>query len=256
METLKGIFTPFTRLSQRNIIVTVSAEILLLLTIWSLGHYTFFPKPIEVARAIFHLGKDGLLPEVLTSFWICMKAMFFATLASCIISYASTIPVFKYISLLITKFRFLSMVGLEFFFIMSFSGDGLKVALLTFSVTVFFTTSFISAINDIEEYEFFHAMTTGLNKWQTLKEIVIYGKIADMLEFLKQNFAMAWMMITMVEGLVRSGGGIGVLLLNQQRTLSLDYIMALQIIILIIGIAMDYSIGYIKYAFCPWSKKS
>jgi len=37
------------------------------------------------------------------------------------------------------------------------------------------------------------------------------------MDLLRQNSAMGWMMLTMVEGLVRSDGSIGTLLLNNDK---------------------------------------
>lgn len=256
MEILKGIFTPFYKLNSRNTIIMVALQLLLLLIIWSLSTYKFLPKPIEVFHAFFTLQKEGnLLAEVMTSFWLCCKSMFWATIISCLVTYTYRIPFFKYPSILTTKFRFMSMVGLSFFFMMlTSSSDNLKVAILTFSITVFFITGYVAYVKDIDEVQIKHSMTTGLGPWRTLYRVVIKGTIANLLEVMAQTFAMGWMMITMVEGLVRSGGGIGVLLLNEQRTLNLDYIMALQIVVLLIGICVDFLIRYTRDVICPWAK--
>lgn len=236
----------------------LALQLTLLLMLWTFGHYTFFPSPGEVIRAIGSMWSgDNLGAEFFTSFSLCLKSMLFATIISCVVSYLSVIPFFSTISAFVTKFRFLTMVGLTFFFEMA-SRDTvvLKEALLTFAVTVFFTTGFISAIKSVPGYAYDHARTLGLSPWQTLWEVVIRGRLSDLFDMVRQNFAMAWMMITMVEGLERSGGGIGVLLLTKERTLGLDYIIALQIIVLITGILMDWLINYVTDQVCPYAKMS
>lgn len=256
METLQGIFTPFVKLKRTDFAIMLALQLTLLLLIWTFGHYTFFPSPSDVWHAIISMNQeDNLIPEFMTSFTLCMKSMFFATIISCFFTYFSVIPIFRPISLFVTKFRFLTMVGLTFFFEMASSDTMLlKEELLTFAVTVFFTTGFISVISDIPGYVFDHARTLGLSPWQTLWEVVVRGKLADLFDMMRQNFAMAWMMITMVEGLERSGGGIGVLLLTKERTLGLQYIVALQIIVLLTGILMDLFIGFLTDQVCPYAK--
>lgn len=257
METIKGIFTPFYKLNARNTVIMVVFQLLLLLLLWSLSSYKFLPTPIEVFHAFLSLKDDSnLLAETVTSFWLCIKSMFWATIISCIVTYSYKIPFFKYPALLTTKFRFLSMVGLDFFFrVLCSDSDSLKVSILSFSITVFFITGYIAYVKDIDESQIKHSMTTGLGPWETLYRVVVKGTVANMLEVMAQTFAMGWMMITMVEGMVRSGGGIGVLLLNEEKTIKLDYIMALQIVVLIVGILVDWFIRYTKNTLFPWSKR-
>ena len=64
---------------------------------------------------------------------------------------------------------------------------------------------------------------------------------------------MAWMMLTMVEGLSRSEGGIGVLLLNLARHQDLASVFAVQLVILAVGIAQDGLIRLMKRVVCPYA---
>ena len=49
----------------------------------------------------------------------------------------------------------------------------------------------------------------GAGELRTLWEVVILGTLDKAFEVLRQNFAMGWTMITMVEGISRSEGGVG-----------------------------------------------
>jgi NitT/TauT family transport system permease protein len=64
------------------------------------------------------------------------------------------------------------------------------------------------------------------------------------------------MMLTMVEGISRAEGGIGAMLLNQNKHLHLDAVFAIQILILLVGIGMDYLIGVVKNIICPYASLS
>jgi ABC-type nitrate/sulfonate/bicarbonate transport system ATPase subunit len=67
------------------------------------------------------------------------------------------------------------------------------------------------------------------------------------------NAAMAWMMLTMVEGLSRSEGGVGVLLLSLQRAGNYPAIFALQVLLLLVGMGQDLAIKGVKAACCPYT---
>ena len=69
----------------------------------------------------------------------------------------------------------------------------------------------------------------GYNNWQTLYEVIIVGKADQVFEILRQNFAIAWLMITLVEGLNMSEGGIGTLLIKYNKYNDLTNVLALQL---------------------------
>lgn len=60
-------------------------------------------------------------------------------------------------------------------------------------------------------------------------------------------------MLTMVEGMARSEGGIGAMLLNQNKHFHLAAVMAIQLMILIVGLGQDYIIGLLKSIACPYA---
>jgi NitT/TauT family transport system permease protein len=125
--------------------------------------------------------------------------------------------------------------------------------LLVFCMVVFFVTSMVSVIASIPQNEYHHARTLGMSEWKILWEVIILGKLDQAFEILRQNFAIAWMMLTMVEGISRSEGGIGALLLNQNKHFQLDAVFAIQITIFGIGIGLDYLFALLKTWFFPYS---
>ena len=180
--------------------------------------------------------------------------MLIAIAVSLVISYLTVIPFFRPIAFIISKFRFLTLVGLAFYFaLMTHGGQQLKVSLMVFGITVFFVTSLVTVITQISKNEFNHARTLRMSEWQVVWEVIILGRIDQVFEIIRQNFAIAWMMLTLVEGISRSEGGIGALLLNQNKHLHLDAVFAIQLVILVVGICMDYLIGILKNIFCPYA---
>ncbi len=67
------------------------------------------------------------------------------------------------------------------------------------------------------------------------------------------NFAIAWVMLAMVENLCRAEGGIGVLLFQEDKQFHISSVYAIQIIVLIVGIGIDWTLGFIRRVFCPYS---
>jgi NitT/TauT family transport system permease protein len=61
-------------------------------------------------------------------------------------------------------------------------------------------------------------------------------------------------MITMVEGLSMSEGGIGTLLIKYNKYNDLTNVLALQLVIFIIGLCFDYLLGSMRYWLFPYSK--
>jgi NitT/TauT family transport system permease protein len=130
----------------------------------------------------------------------------------------------------------------------------LKVIILMFGIIPFFVTSMLSNIKAINPQYYDLCRTLKFNEWETLWEVVIVGKIDQALEVIRQNFAMAWLMITMVEGLDMSGGGIGTQLIKSNRVMHLSEIFAVQLVILGLGIGFDYLLTYLRVWLFPYVK--
>src|SRR5438034_9940955 len=120
-------------------------------------------------------------------------------------------------------------------------------------MTVFFTTSMGSVVADIPKERFDHARTLRMSEWEVVWEVVILGTANEAIEILRQNAAIGWMMLTMVEGISRSEGGIGALLLNQSKHFRLDEVFAIQFVVLLVGVSQDYVIGAVSRAICPYA---
>ena len=90
-------------------------------------------------------------------------------------------------------------------------------------------------------------------EWKVVWEVVIRGTFDQAFEVMRQNAAIGWMMLTMVEGIVRSAGGVGAMLLNEQKHMKIEAVFAIQIIILVIGLCQDYLIGVIRRLVCPYA---
>ena len=249
-----AVFSPNTVLSKRAVRILIATQVIVLFVLWVFSPFVLLPKPGEVLGAFRELWEQGLGAELITSFYLNIQAIIVSTIVSLLLAYATVMPFFRPIVALISKLRFLSLVGLTFFFtIMARSGHELKLSLLVFSVSVFFVTGMADVINSIPKDMFDLARTLRMGEWRVVWEVIVLGRIDQVFDVLRQNAAMGWMMLTMVEGIVRSEGGVGTVLLDQNHHFRLAAVFAIQLTILILGLFQDYGIGLLKRLLCPYA---
>jgi NitT/TauT family transport system permease protein len=206
-------------------------------------------------KAMQDMYQSGIVTDLMNSLLLNLTAIPFYISISIGFAYLYTIPFFKPIVLALCKLRFLSLVGLTFFFTQATNNQHqLKVALLVFSVSVFFITSMLDVVMSIPKAQYDLGRTIRLNNWQLLKEVVIYGQVDKAFDVFRQNAAIGWMMLTMIEGLAKADGGVGAALLSADRYFHLANILAIQLTILGLGLTQDYLIGVIKNIVCPYSQ--
>lgn len=255
MKELLHLFSPNRHLAKRTFLLLCLAQGALAVLWWTFGTSPVVPKPLEIIKALGELAGDSdFFTDLATSTWLACQSVAITFVISLGLVYASVLPFFRPLAQLISKARFLSLVGLSFLFTLALSGGhGLKVSLLVFGMTVFYVTALLDVLDSIPRHEFNHARTLGLGEWGVVREVVILGRLDQAFELLRQNFAIAWMMLTMVEGISRAEGGIGALLLNQNKHLRLDSVFAIQISIFAIGILLDAVLGWARRFLFPYS---
>src|ERR1700685_1839811 len=109
-------FTPNAVLSKRAVQILVWGQILAAIAFWALSPTSLLPKPGEVLSAFTDLWEQGLGAELITSFNLNVQAVALATLISLALAYATVMPFFRPLVALISKLRFLSLIGLTFVF--------------------------------------------------------------------------------------------------------------------------------------------
>jgi NitT/TauT family transport system permease protein len=254
VNQFKSIFTLNKTLDKKTAMMLVYVQVAALLLFWVFSPSVFLPTPNETLAALSTLWGRGIGHELMISFKLNLEAIAYSTIVSLVLAYMTTIPFFRPVVAFISKLRFLSMVGLTFFFtLMSTSAHTLKLSLLVFSISVFFITSMADVLTSIPKVQFDLARTLRMKEYQIVWEVIILGQIDKVFDVLRQNAAIGWLMLTMVEGMARSEGGIGAILLNQSKHFHLDAIMAIQLMILLIGLGQDYAIGFLKNLFCPYA---
>ncbi len=253
-----NLFLPNRAISPALLLLVAAIEAAIFLGLWLASPYKVLPTPGEVLSALSRLWlTQGLGRELAISFGLNAKALLWSSVISLGMSYLTVIPMFRPLVTAISKGRFLSLAGFTFIFTLMVSGGGaLKLSLLVFAITVFYVTSMASVIAAIPRGEFEHARTLRMSEWRTVWEVVILGTVDKAFEVLRQNAAMGWMMLTLVEGIVRSEGGIGSMLLAESKHFLLAEVFAIQLVILAVGLVQDYAINFARRMACPYADLS
>jgi NitT/TauT family transport system permease protein len=254
VKDLLQVFAPNKTISKSTAILLVSAQVIVFFLFWIFSPFVFLPTQAETFHAFTELWAGGLGQELMTSFLLNVEAITLASIISLVLAYTTVIPFFRPIVAFISKLRFLSLVGLTFVFTLATnSGHELKLYLLVFSVTVFFVTSMLDVLNSIPKVQYDLARTLRMGEWRLILEVIVLGQMDKVFDVIRQNAAISWMALTMVEGISRSEGGIGALLLNMNKHFHLSSVLAIQLMILLIGLLQDYGIGLLRNLFCPYA---
>lgn len=254
MSTLQAVFTPNKFVSKKVMIIIAVSQTILFLVFWVLVAPKIIPRPLEILNAFGPLWKQGVAVELWTSFKTNMVALFYTTIITFVVSYLTVLPVMRVPAGVISKMRYLGLTGLTLIFTLVFGGGAsLKVSIIVFGMSVFSITSMVAMVSSIPRGAYDHARTLRYSEWYAVWEVLVRGKADEFVEIMLQNLAIGWMMLAMVEGLVRSEGGIGSLLLNQSKYFNLSAVFAIQILIFVTGLGMDWFFRFVKSLAFAWS---
>jgi len=253
--SIKNAFLPNRAVDKRMAFGIVAFWIAIALIAWFTMPFATLPSPGEVWRALGHLWNDeGLSRDLFTTLRLLFHALFLTVVISLVLSYATVIAFMRPLVEGLSKLRFLGLTGLVTPFAMiTHDSYSLKVWLLTFGMTTYFITSMAQVVMEIPRENFDHLRALGAGELRILWEVVILGTLDKAFEVLRQNFAMGWTMITMVEGISRSDGGIGAMILNQNKHFLLDGVFAILLLILVVGLVIDYLVGAVTRVVCPYA---
>lgn len=255
MKKITDLFSPNKTIDKNTYLMMTLSQIIIVVSYWIFLTPDLIPKPLDILVAWKNLASNGgLIQEMYTSTKLCFNALLVAVLVSATIAYLTVLPFFRPMGFVASKMRFLPMVGLSFVFtLLSTSGYDLKMKLLVFGMSVFIVDSMIKVINSVTDNEYNHARTIFGSEWRVVYERVILGKAHEMWNAVKQNFAIVWTMLTFAEGLVRSDGGVGAMMLNENKHLQLDSVFAIQMSLFFMGILIDYLFGVTRNLLFPYA---
>lgn len=249
------LFVPFECLSKKVGILSAIIIITIVFIIWGTSGSEYIPRPGEILSSFPDLMRKNVVDEFITSITFCLVSMFYASLISLVIGYLAAFPIFSVLCQFLRKFRFLPSVGLSFLFMkMTGSIDEQKSWMMIFGITTWLIYSMVGVTLSVSKDDVMYAKSLRLNSWQTMRELLIYGKAADMYQAIVGNFAIAWMLLASIENISKSSGGIGVILAESNKYYKFGEVYAIQILILLVGITIDYLGNQSKKVIFPYTK--
>ncbi len=257
MNDLKQLFQWNGKISSTTKMGLYIFYVVAFFAIWEYARPLGIPKPLSVWTAWKELiGQYNLIGELFNSAQTCLLAMFFTIVLTLFLAYISRIPFFSPLISILTRFRFLSLIGLSFIFlILTSTSYQAKIATMSFSIMTYLLTGLIAVIRDIPQRMFNYSRTLRMGEGEVTWYTVVRGTFYEAVDLMAQNFAIAWMMLTSIECMFREYGGIGALLMNVYQRRGFEYVFAIQITILLVGLLLDSLLrGFIYIAF-PWKRK-
>jgi len=248
--------TPYGRIGARTRLALVVVELALLLIVWSMvvPVSAKFPTPVEIWQRLGYQIDHGLLFELGVSMKLNLEAIALSSILSLGLAYLFVWPPMRPFANAIAGLRFSGLVGWSFvFYLLIRDGHAIKVAVLVFGMTPYLTTSLLAMVKGIDDEEFQHARTLRLGHLGTTWQVIVRGRLDHAIEAIRQNAAIGWMMVATVEGMLRTEGGIGVRLMEQQKYLKLDDVFAIILVILVVGVLQDFLIRWIRNLVCPYA---
>lgn len=257
---MKKFFEPFAEVSARLRVVMMLTWVVIVIAFWAVNSVMsdkhLFPTITQVAAGFASLWQDGLISHIFASLGLFAQAVAFALMGSLLITYASPIASLKPIASFASIFRYLPLAGLTYYLvILAKDARTMQVSVLTIFMSTYFITSLLAMVRDVKQEEFDHAYTLRCSKWEVLKELIIVGRFDVVLDILRQNLSIIWMMLVTVESILVASGGIGVLIKNSDKFGNHGRIVALQIIILLLGLGLDWTIDTIRKSAFRYATK-
>lgn len=256
MPDYAKLFMPNAPTSRRDRIGVVALWAALALFLWQFADIPFLPKPFAVLGTFETLREQGTFLEFGPSIWTMMEALFWTVAVSLSLAYLSVVPALKPLLSFFSGMRYLGLVGLMLVFtLLASTGHMLKVMVLAWGMTTFYLRDLRHIVADIPQERYDHARALGMGPWRTVYEVVVRGTLADAIESLRVNAAMGWMMLTSVEVVVQSEGGIGRELYLNNKHMDLAAVAAILVSLFAVGLLQDFLIGLAKdYLICPYSR--
>ena len=251
-------FRPFERVAKQHYALISAAWVVLIMAVWfisSSGETNFFPTPGLVWEGFVDLFNEGLVRHVASSLWLCAQATVISIVFSLFVAYLAPIPALKPVAVMLSRLRYLPLTGITFYLALVVSdARDMQILVLVIFMSLYFITSLLAVIAAIPQEELDHARSLQCSRWEVLWEVVIKGRLDYVIEVLRQNLAITWMMLVTVESILVASGGLGVLIKNSDRFANYGRIVALQIVILLVGLGIDVFLNFLRRMLFRYSK--
>jgi NitT/TauT family transport system permease protein len=249
-----------TRLRLALIVTSLVAPIALwtLLVVTNAVSDNILPSPLAVAQAMRELISEGLIQG---DAWASVRRISIGFGISVLIAVPLGLAMgtFKSMEALFEPaIGFIRYMPATAFVILMIFWLGLeespKITLIVIG-TVFFNTLMIANVVWQVPTELIKvAFTLGAGNFTVLRRVIFPHTLPGMIDAMRVNLAAAWNLIVVAE-LVAADQGLGFRIVRAQRTLAVDEIFAVLIVIGVLGFASDYALRTLRNRLSPWSQE-
>lgn len=224
------------------------------IALWEMFRPVIFPSPWDVFNAFPALWmQDGLGDALLSSLTVASEALVLSAAISLPLAYLCRVPAIRPLARAVAQLRFLSpAVFFLMLLLLASNGHIVKVLMLTMGETFFLVTSMIDIVDAIPNERFDDCRTLRMSEWQATWYTVVRGTLSQAIQAIRANNAMGFASLMMVEGIVRSEGGVGVMILNNEKHMEFASLWAIATAILLVGLGMDFLISLSQLVICPY----
>lgn len=256
MVKLKSWITP--SFSSRPVmILSIGWVIAVIGLVWlsAISNPAIFATPLETLEKIPELlGDTNFLGDIISSLVVNVEALALSIMIALPLGYMFGVPMIRPLTTGTSYLRFLSP-AVFYTAILWFTSTGhqQKVVMLTIGEVVFLTASMIGIVQAIPQYAYDDASTLRMGPWQQMWYVTIRSTEPQTIDAIRINNAMGWSMLMMVEGFVRSEGGIGLRIVEAKKYMQFSTSYVLILVILFLGIGSDWVIGQWRSWRCPYA---
>ncbi len=251
---------PFESLSKKDSLVIGVVWFALVIAYWIVmtsGEKKLFPSPAQVWAGFIALYNEGLVVHIASSLGLCLQATLISIIVSLIVAYSYPIPLLRPLPIIMSRLRYLPLTGITFYLtVIVTDARSMQIWVLVIFMSLYFITSLLGVIKDISQEEIDHARSLKCSRWEILWEVIIKGRLDYVIDVLRQNLAITWMMLVTVESILVAAGGLGVLIKNSDKFMNHGRILSLQIVILLLGLGIDLALTTIRKSVFRYSKFS
>lgn len=249
---LEKAFKPNRRISKPALSLLRLIWVVGFILVWVIFPIPFIARPTSLLPAFRHLVfVDALFSALLDSLELYLKATLSSVLIAGTLVYATILQFFRPPVEFICKLRFLSMAGLNLFFIIFFgTGPLQKYVMMTWYLTVMMIKAFYDTKESIQPKYYDHASTIYRNQWMVAWVVIGRRSLVDFLIQVRANQAVGWTMLFISEAISPAGGGIGGLLTIKLHNPHIDEITVILIICIVAGLLIDFMLDRVIRVTC------
>lgn len=254
-KALVSLFTPYTKVSDRVAFTSGAVQLALLLLFWATATIPILPDLQQTLAGLsVVLSEKGLLPAIGTTMILNIKAFGIATFLALLLACLRTMSVFRAICDFISGFRFIGPFGVMFVILAVTKDIELtKLCTLVFAILPYLLDGMVDMVRSVTDEELEHARTLKMNNLQTTWHVIIRSRLHTILDVVRQNASIGWVMAAGLEATLREGAGVGVLLAVQSKYMILDELFAIILALYLVGRAQDLFLRGLRLTLCPYA---